>query len=1088
MRRLRPLLPFGILLGLALLAVGPLAAPTLTCSDDGAFHLYRAVQLGALLEAGHFFPRWAPHMAQGYGFPFFNFYAPLSSYAVVGLHWLGLEYPAALKLAFALAIWGAGCAAYVLARRRWGERAGLAAGAAYLFAPYLAYDALFRGNLAETTAFVWPPLVLWGLHYAADRSWSGASQRPGRAWLLPAVFYAALILTHNIFALIVSPLLAAYGLLLAWQRRSTLVLFRSGLALLLGIGLTAYFWLPALAERGLVHSERLLVAPIFTWYTNFITPAELLAPPRVEDPLLLNPSPPRTLGLVPVLLGLPALALALWAARRRRAEFAHALALARQGRWSFLRGPSPYDPEHSPLSTGLRELGLFAVALLGYSLMTLPVSEPVWRLLPPLELVQFPWRLLGPAALCAAVLAGASVAALERRLPRPAAYAPAAVFIVTLVAANLSWWYPRACSTQATASLADLLAYERGSGTLGTTAKGEYLPLTVEQFPADETLADALLRGEEPARLLVASGDADFAVVDARDPLDATFTVTANTAAALVYRQFLYPGWIVTVDGTAVALQPTPGTGLIAFALTPGQHTVHVTFGTTPLRNAASGLSLVSLALAAGAFLWRRRPPSAARAALTLELGPWDLALDPRPLTLGLWDLALLAGLLAVLKPAVIDQFPNPLRRSAFDGAVLTTAQMPQRVDFTGGLSLLGYDVETRALPADGGLDVAVYVAMRAPALRTFWPAFRIEDAQGRSWNDLDAALPPRWHREPPLTYTWPPEHYAQWARRLTLLPGTPPGEYALFLSVFDRSTFETLSVLDDQERAIAPRLALGTLVVTGPAQTGGAALQPENPASASFGPLTLLGYDLQPDRAQAGDTLALTWYWRAEAAPARADTAQLSLLDAAGQAAYSVAWAPVDGFSTELWQPGDQWRGQHRLTLPADLPGGRYALQVTVPGRPGVGALGTLDVEAPHRTYTPPPFQTGSGAQFAEVAALTGFTLTRAERSLSLTLVWQAAATPAQRYSVFVHLGQADRVWAQSDSVPAQGARPTTGWLAGEYVTDVHTLTLPDDLPPGEYALLVGLYDPQTGARVPASGPGAGFDGRTQIAVVAVP
>ncbi|MCS6908963.1 MAG: 6-pyruvoyl-tetrahydropterin synthase-related protein, partial [Anaerolineales bacterium] len=292
----------------------PLAREQMTCSDDGPFHLYRAVQLGALLEAGHWFPRWAPHMAQGYGFPFFNFYAPLSSYFVVLLHRLGLEYPAALKVAFALAIWLAGCAAFLSARTHWGERAGLVAGVAYLFAPYLAYDVLFRANFAETLAFVWPPLILWALQKLAE-----AGERMNRrlpSFLLLPFCYTALILTHNIFALIASPLFAGYLAMQAWQRRSWAVLIQGGLALALGIGLTTYFWLPALAERGLVHSDRLLVPPIFTWYTNFITAGELLGWPRAADPLLINPSPARMIGPVILLFGLPALIGLAWRARR----------------------------------------------------------------------------------------------------------------------------------------------------------------------------------------------------------------------------------------------------------------------------------------------------------------------------------------------------------------------------------------------------------------------------------------------------------------------------------------------------------------------------------------------------------------------------------------------------------------------------------------------------------------------------------------------------------------------------------------------------------------------------------------------------
>src|SRR5437764_11945457 len=84
--RFLPCLALALLAGAA---AAPLGSAWLPCTDDAPFHLYRAVELGSQLALGHLFPRWAPHMALGYGYPFFNFYAPLSSYGVVLLHILG---------------------------------------------------------------------------------------------------------------------------------------------------------------------------------------------------------------------------------------------------------------------------------------------------------------------------------------------------------------------------------------------------------------------------------------------------------------------------------------------------------------------------------------------------------------------------------------------------------------------------------------------------------------------------------------------------------------------------------------------------------------------------------------------------------------------------------------------------------------------------------------------------------------------------------------------------------------------------------------------------------------------------------------
>ncbi len=64
--------------------------------------------------------------------------------------------------------------------------------------------------------------------------------------------------------------------------------------------------------------------------------------------------------------------------------------------------------------------------------------------------------------------------------------------------------------------------------------------------------------------------------------------------------------------------------------------------------------------------------------------------------------------------------------------------------------------------------------------------------------------------------------------------------------------------------------------------------------------------------------------------------------------------------------------------------------------------------------------------------------------------------------------LDAADRLVAQSDSPPQKGARPTSGILPQEVLTDEHTLPGATDLKPGRYILIAGLYEPTTGRRLP--------------------
>jgi hypothetical protein len=119
---------------------------------------------------------------------------------------------------------------------------------------------------------------------------------------------------------------------------------------------------------------------------------------------------------------------------------------------------------------------------------------------------------------------------------------------------------------------------------------------------------------------------------------------------------------------------------------------------------------------------------------------------------------------------------------------------------------------------------------------------------------------------------------------------------------------------------------------------------------------------------------------------------------------------------------------------------------------------------------------QTPLGLRLGEGIEILGFDLgpdpVRAGAALDLILYWRSLAPVRTRYTVFVHVLDAQgRIVAQVDAPPAQGARPTTGWLPPEVITDRHVLQLPEALPAGSYVLTAGLYDPRTGARLAASG-----------------
>ena len=85
------------------------------------------------------------------------------------------------------------------------------------------------------------------------------------------------------------------------------------------------------------------------------------------------------------------------------------------------------------------------------------------------------------------------------------------------------------------------------------------------------------------------------------------------------------------------------------------------------------------------------------------------------------------------------------------------------------------------------------------------------------------------------------------------------------------------------------------------------------------------------------------------------------------------------------------------------------------------------------------------------------------------LQLWWRVDDAITADWTVFTHLlgpAKADgsTVWAGRDAQPGSGSLPTTAWAPGDMILDEYQLMLPDDIPPGEYLIEIGFYDPATG------------------------
>jgi hypothetical protein len=316
--------------------------------------------------------------------------------------WLGFGYTDAIKLVFGLSLIASGLTMYLFARDLLGRPAGFLAGLVYVYLPYHLFDIYVRAALAESVGLVFVPLVMWAYFRVMTRPSLGTV-------LWGAVAYACLMFTSNLLALLLTPILGLYVVVLltvwgwqavenrvGWRRVLTLKFWLTviqrgipaGAILGLGLALSAIFFLPAFFERNDVRLDQ-WIGGRYAFGDDFVEFFQLFSPRWGFGASI--PGPDDAVGFQ---LGLAAIVLFLL---------------------SFFIVPRLQ-------SLWLRvTLYFWQVMALLIAYLTLPVSAWVWTVLPLSSFAQFPWRMLAVLAPALALVAGAILTTAPLRQPVPIA-------------------------------------------------------------------------------------------------------------------------------------------------------------------------------------------------------------------------------------------------------------------------------------------------------------------------------------------------------------------------------------------------------------------------------------------------------------------------------------------------------------------------------------------------------------------------------------------------------------------------------------------------------------------------------------------
>lgn len=601
--------PFVVIVISWLYAILPFWQPGITSRNDMFCHIYRMFELDRCWKSGIFYPRIAPDFEFGYGIPFFQFYPPLTSYVAEFFHLVGLGYIEAIKATFSLGLFLSGLGMYLYGLTLLRERTGaLLAAIAYIYAPYQLLDVYERGALTESLALSLLPFVFWSFHQLYGRG-------DARHLLLTAGILGALAPTHNIIALFFMPLLLAYLLFLVLERPNVHRLFPCISAIVLALGLGAFYWLPALVEMEWLAIPSLLAGI----NSEHFAPASTI----IQNSLIFDYWGPLRfrLGLTSAVLALLAIGMSAFHSKETR-----------------------------------QRMLFFSTALTVCLLLQLSVTQRLWDIIPLAKLIQFPWRLLGFASISIALLIGSlprSAALLASKLsgtgnmgsflPGRPELASASVVALLLILTSTLRLSPRLSPLWTTLPNGEInldSLNEMGhSGSGGSDLFRQFLPTWVGVGVPH--IAEGRPR-HEGAPVVSSAASVEIEVVEHGAQYFDLRTSSAQPFP-LLFHLFYFPGWQAYVDGATVDTYPSTPLGLVTLGVPSGEHRIILRFEDTPIRRASILLSSLTLC-----------------ALLVVSIHRWRIGLLVGSLILLLF-IALAAW---HIQPFVFTQFPSPAEAS----------------------------------------------------------------------------------------------------------------------------------------------------------------------------------------------------------------------------------------------------------------------------------------------------------------------------------------------------------------------------------------------------------------------------------------
>lgn len=532
---------FWLVLLISLPAVISLIKPGFYSMYDD-MQVIRLQQMDMCIKDGQIPCRWVPDLGYGYGYPLFQYYAPLPYYAMEAFHLVGFSYIDSVKIGFGLSIFLSAIFMYFLSRQFFSKIPSLFATTLYIFLPFRAADLYVRGGMGQLWGMAALPLFLLGLELLIRK-------RGNKQMAFFAVTTAVFLLSHNLTVFMSIPLLLVWFLVRVVMEKTKRLEVAKSIAVgsVVGLLVASFFIIPLIVERNQVHLET-LTQGYFNYLAHFINLKQIFVSTIWGyGPTILGPADDVFLGLGPIhfLFAVLGFLIVFFKARKQTIKLVVAL----------------------------------FIVLMGSLFLTHERSSFIWNLIPQLSYVQFPWRFVLIAGFCASFLGAFWLNAINKKN----ALVLYIISLIAILAFYSSFFTPKDWFYITDEQKLSGENYQRQI----TASIYDYLPKSASKNPDNQA----------PTTVIPGEGEI---IVDSFEKGTNWYKVSLQVlseSAQIVFPSYDFPGWKIWANDNEIKTERYSELGLVSARLQKGNYNIIVKLTNSPSRTVGNLLSLVGLAI-----------------------------------------------------------------------------------------------------------------------------------------------------------------------------------------------------------------------------------------------------------------------------------------------------------------------------------------------------------------------------------------------------------------------------------------------------------------------------------------------------------